>query len=229
VFIKTGKTDVDSAVSFSVSIGEEISKRLGIQIEVERVLDPLFSHGAKKRYAGKVVYPENERGNLIVRGYEIRRTDSFDLQSEALTEIFNYILNRDVNGALRRAKEIISDVKSGRVEIDKLVISRSVKDFEFYKEQDSLANVQTAKKLMKQGQEFVPGMKVSWIVVDSKKRPQEVEPYIPNQTSNIKPDYQYYADRVAQTLSRVTEVFSVDETSLKNVDIKKKSTLEDFF
>jgi DNA polymerase I len=144
-------------------------------------------------------------------------------------EIFNHILDRDVNGALRRAKEIISDVREGRVEADKLVISRSVKDFEFYKEMDSLANVQAARKLMKMGREFIPGMKVSWIVVDSKKRPQVVEPYIPNVPFEYKPDYEYYADRVAQTLSRITEVFNVDESSLKTAEVRRKSTLEDFF
>lgn len=229
VFIKTGKDNVDDAVAISTNLKNEISKKLGIQLEVERILDPLFSHGAKKRYAGKILFPETEKGNLIVRGYEIRRTDSFDLQSEALTEIFNHILDRDVTGALRRAKEITGDVKSGRVEINKLVISRSVKDFELYKEQDSLANVQAAKKLIKQGHEFVPGMKVSWIVIDSKRRPQVVEPYVPNQNFTARPDYQYYADRIAQTLSRITEVFSVDESSLKGGEIVKKSTLEDFF
>ncbi|MDA8055366.1 MAG: DUF1744 domain-containing protein [Thermoplasmatales archaeon] len=229
IFIKTGKPTVDEAVQLSNGLKEGISKKLGIIIEVERVLDPLFSHGAKKRYAGKVLFPKQDSGNIVVRGYEIRRTDSFDLQSEALMEIFNHILDRDVNGALRRAKEIISDVREGRVEADKLVISRSVKEFEFYKEMDSLANVQAARKLMKLRREFVPGMKVSWIVVDSKKRPQIVEPYIPNVTFNFKPDYDYYADRVAQTLSRITEVFNVDESSLKSSDVRKKSTLEDFF
>ena len=116
---------------------DDVFKKLGIIIEVERVLDPLFSHGAKKRYAGKILFPKQDSGNIVVRGYEIRRTDSFDLQSEALMEIFNFILDRDVNGALRRAKEIVSDIKSGRVETDKLVISRTVKDFEFYKAMDS--------------------------------------------------------------------------------------------
>jgi DNA polymerase I len=229
IFIKTGKATVDEALQLSNGLKEEIFRKLGIIIEVERVLDPLFSHGAKKRYAGKILYPKQEAGNMVVRGYEIRRTDSFDLQSDALMEIFNHILDRDVNGALRRAKEIISDVREGRVEADKLVISRSVKDFEFYKEMDSLANVQAARKLMKMGREFIPGMKVSWIVVDSKKRPQVVEPYIPNVPFEYKPDYEYYADRVAQTLSRITEVFNVDESSLKTAEVRRKSTLEDFF
>jgi DNA polymerase I len=229
IFIKTGKGNVEEALQVSNALKDEVSKKLGIQIEVERILDPMFSHGAKKRYAGKVLFPPQDRGNIVVRGYEIRRTDSFDLQSDALMEIFNHVLDRDVNGALRRAKEIIADVREGRVEIEKLVISRTVRDFDFYKEMDSLANVQAAKKMMDKGHEFVAGMKVSWVVVDSKKRPQVVEPYFPNIPFEFKPDYEYYADRVAQTLSRITEVFNVDESSLKNSEVRKKSTLQDFF
>jgi len=228
IFIKTEKKTPDEALKLAFQIRDEISNKLGIQLEVERILDPMFSHGAKKRYAGRIIYPEQEKGNIIVRGYEIRRTDSFDLQSEALMEIFNHILDRDVTGALRRAKQIIQDVKSGNVDIEKLVISRSVKDFDTYKDADSLANVQAARKLQEMGMEFVPGMKVSWIVTDSKKRPQEVEPYIPSVPFKKKPDYEYYADRVAQTLARITEVFNMDEISLKSNEVRKKSTLEDF-
>ncbi len=228
IFIKTEKKTLEEALKLAFQIRDEISNKLGIQLEVERILDPMFSHGAKKRYAGRIIYPEQEKGNIIVRGYEIRRTDSFDLQSEALMEIFNHILDRDVTGALRRAKQIIQDVKSGNVDIEKLVISRSVKDFDTYKDADSLANVQAARKLKEMGMEFVPGMKVSWIVTDSKKRPQEVEPYIPSIPFKKKPDYEYYADRVAQTLARITEVFNMDEISLKSNEVRKKSTLEDF-
>ena len=72
-------------------------------------------------------------------------------------------------------------------------------------------------------------MKVSWVVVDSKRRPQVVEPYLPNVAFDFKPDYEYYADRVAQTLSRITEVFNMDESTLKSTEVRKKSTLEDFF
>ena len=198
-------------------------------LEITSLSVPTLLSWCKKRYAGKILFPKQDSGNIVVRGYEIRRTDSFDLQSEALMEIFNFILDRDVNGALRRAKEIVSDIRSGRVETDKLVISRTVKDFEFYKAMDSLANVQAAKKMMQKGREFVPGMKVSWVVVDSKRRPQVVEPYLPNVAFDFKPDYEYYADRVAQTLSRITEVFNMDESTLKSTEVRKKSTLEDFF
>ncbi|EQB65160.1 MAG: hypothetical protein AMDU3_IPLC00003G0012 [Thermoplasmatales archaeon I-plasma] len=228
IFIKSGKKTVEEAVEEGNKLKDEVYRKLGTVIEVEKVFDPMFSHGAKKRYAGKIVYPEQDRGSIVVRGYETRRTDSFSLQSDALMEMFNLVLDRNVDEALRRARKIISDMKSGRVEIEKLVISRSVKEFEAYKEMDSLANVQAARKLMARGGEFVPGMKVSWIVINSKETPQVVEPYVPNRVFTYRPDYDYYVERVSQTLSRIMEVFSAPEKEPEK-KTAKKVTLEDYF
>jgi DNA polymerase I len=225
IFIKTGKTTVDEAVSEGNALKDEVYRKIGTIIEVEKVFDPMFSHGAKKRYVGKIVYPEKDKGTIVVRGYETRRTDSFPLQSDALMEIFGLVLDRNVDDALTRAEEIIADVRAGNVDLEKLVISRSVKEFSTYKDMDTIAGVQAAKKLMAMGGEFVPGMKVSWIVVDSKKTPQVVEPYVPDRTFVFRPDYEYYAERVAQTLSRVTEVFKVAEKKTEPVKI----TLDNYF
>ncbi|HTT45414.1 MAG TPA: DNA polymerase II, partial [Thermoplasmata archaeon] len=60
----------------------------------------------------------------------------------------------------------------------------------------------------------IPGMRVSWIVTDSRKSPQEVEPWVDGRPFTKQPDWDYYADRVAQTLARVTEVFDWDAASL---------------
>ena len=225
IFIKTGKTTVDEAVSEGNALKDEVYRKIGTIIEVEKVFDPMFSHGAKKRYVGKIVYPEKDKGTIVVRGYETRRTDSFPLQSDALMEIFGLVLDRNVDDALTRAEEIIADVRAGNVDLEKLVISRSVKEFSTYKDMDTIAGVQAAKKLMAMGGEFVPGMKVSWIVVDSKKTPQVVEPYVPDRTFVFRPDYEYYAERVAQTLSRVTEVFKVAEKKSEPTKI----TLDNYF
>ena len=229
IFIKTGKTTMEEAVAEGNLLKDEVYRKVGTIIEVEKVFDPMFSHGAKKRYVGKIVYPEKDRGTIVVRGYETRRTDSFPLQSDALMEMFNLVLDRNVDEALRRAKEIIADVKAGMVEMEKLVISRSVKEFGAYKDMDSLANVQAARKLMARGGEFIPGMKVSWIVVDSRKTPQVVEPYSPNHVFNFRPDYNYYAERLTQTLSRITEVFSATELAPDDAQTTKKVTLDNYF
>jgi DNA polymerase I len=67
---------------------------------------------------------------------------------------------------------------------------------------------------MAMGYDFVPGMKVSWIVTDSKKTPQEVEPYVSGRPFEHRPDCRYYAERVAQTAARATEVFGWAERDL---------------
>jgi hypothetical protein len=51
-------------------------------------------------------------------------------------------------------------------------------------------------------------------VTDARSTPQEVEPWREGRNLLKPPDYSYYADRVAQTLARVTEVFDWDAAAL---------------
>ncbi|RLF49009.1 MAG: DNA polymerase II [Thermoplasmata archaeon] len=210
VFVQSPYNNLEDCIKF----GESLAKRFstdGIVLEFEKIIEPLFSHGKKKRYVGRIVWPKKD---IIVRGYEIRRTDAFDLQSEALAMVFNEILDDNPEGAVKIAREIVAKVLRGDVPVEKLVISRTCRNFREYKDPDSQANVQVARKLIEMGYEFVPGMKVSWIVVDSKRTPQIVEPYIEGRKFEYRPDWEYYARRVASTLARVTEVFGWDEQSL---------------
>ncbi len=224
VFFESPEKSLEGAMKIGNETSEEFSKG-GITLEFEKVLNPFFSHGAKKRYVGKIVWPQKDE--IVVRGYEIRRTDSFDLQSEALMAVFEDILSGDTEKAIETARNIVKKVANGDVPISSLVISRTCKDYNYYKEPDSMANVQTAKKMEAKGYEFVPGMKVSWIVTNSKKTPQEVEPYIDGEDFDARPDWNYYARRVAMTLARVTEVFGWDENAL--LSGISQSTLFDSF
>ncbi len=95
-----------------------------------------------------------------------------------------------------------------------LVISRSVRDESQYKSAGNMINVRVFKKLKELGYEVVPGMKVSWVVTDSRASPQEFEPWIEGRPFAAKPDYKYYATRLAATVARVTDSFGWDERSL---------------
>jgi len=209
----------------TIKIGRQIAERFShgsVNMEFERVLETFFSHGKKKRYAAKTAWPV--AGELIVRGYEIRRTDAFDLQSEAQRRVFSLILDKDTEGAVRFARDFVQSVKAGKIPEDflpeegdpvaPLVISRTVREETRYANPESMANVQAANKLKAMGAEVVPGMKVSWIVVDAKKSPMEVEPYISGRPFTRTPDWDYYARRVAQTLAYVTEIYGWDEKAL---------------
>lgn len=229
VFIESGVESGEEAVNLGESLSRMLSDQEQITLEFEKVMDPFFSHGAKKRYAGRIIYPDDQKGEVLVRGYEMRRTDSFDLQSEALSTVFDYLMDRDVEGAVNYSKDIVKKVLDGdeSIPIDKLVISRSVKPFGQYKEEDSLANVRVAKKLMERGETFIPGMKVSWIVTNSKRSPQEVEPFIDGSTFEFTPDWDYYAKRVEETLNRVLEIFK-EEINLSDEN-SPQTKLTDLF
>ncbi|MCL6014237.1 MAG: DUF1744 domain-containing protein, partial [Candidatus Thermoplasmatota archaeon] len=211
VFIESGKKELSEAIKMGNDLSREISDDLHILIEFEKIMDPFFSHGAKKRYVGKIVYPMDSAGEMLVRGYEVRRTDSFDMQSELLQSVFDSLMNKDVSGARENAVDIIERLIRGdsTIDISKLVISRSVKDSASYANADSMANVRAARKLQERGERFIPGMKVSWIVTNSRVTPQEVEPYIDGEKFEDEPDWLYYAKRVEETVNRVFE--SLDE------------------
>lgn len=212
VFVLSPYHDIEGAARFGKEQAARFSQAARV-LEFEKLLEPLFSHGVKKRYVGKIVWPEKQ-DKLLVRGYEIRRSDSFDLQSRMLTELFEKILEEDNEGALALVRNTVRDTMNGKVEPGDLVISRTCKGLDAYENPDRMANVQCAKKLIRMGYNFIPGMKVSWIVTNASASPQDVEPYVSGKEFTAKPDYRYYAGRLAQTASRITEVFGWNENDL---------------
>lgn len=210
VFFLSPYNNLEDTIRLGQKTAEQFS-RGNIVLEFEKVMEPFFSHGMKKRYVGRMVYPRKE---MVVRGYEMRRTDSFDLQSETLQAVFEKVLDGDQEGAAAYARGVIQDLMSGKVDPSKLVISRSVRDESQYKASDRMINVRVARKLKELGYEVMPGMKVSWIVTNGKASPNDFEPWIEGRPFSGKPDYKYYATRLAATISRVTDSFGWDEKSL---------------
>ena len=221
VFFESPKKDLEE----TKKLGRQISERFShgsVNMDFERVLETFFSHGKKKRYAAKVAWPV--AGEIIVRGYEIRRTDAFNLQGDAQKRVFALILDKDVDGAVKFAKEFVQSVKTGLIPqdflpdegdpLEPLVISRTVREESRYANPESMANVQAMNKLKAMGEDVIPGMKVSWIVVDAKRSPMQVEPYVSGRPFTATPDWEYYAKRLAQTLSYVTEIYGWDEKAL---------------
>src|SRR3989442_654710 len=86
VFFQSPTPGLEPSLEFARKTAERFS-RGRISMEVDKVYRSLFSHGRKKRYAGKVAWPTD--GEIVVRGYGIRRTDAVDLQSEAQLLVFD--------------------------------------------------------------------------------------------------------------------------------------------
>ena len=131
-----------STIEFGEALAERFTRE-GAELEFETALSSFFSHGAKKRYVGRVVWPREE---MLIRGYEVRRTDSFQLLSDTMTKMFEMILDDNTIGAVDMTKSVIDQVRAGAVDPSQLVISRSCKgkwnskkeewDFSVYKNED---------------------------------------------------------------------------------------------
>jgi DNA polymerase I len=112
------------------------------------------------------------------------------------------------------------------------VISKTVKSESQYKDPNKMANVLAMRKLKDLGYEFVPGMKVSYLVTNGHKVPQEVEPFIDGREVEIVPDWDYYAERMALTMSRITEGLDAEtdwDSKALLTGVQQKSLFSDTF
>ena len=210
----------------ALRFGEQLADRFtreDAELEFETALSAFFSHGAKKRYVGRVVWPREE---MLIRGYEVRRTDSFALLTRTMTEMFEMILDGEEWAAVEMTKSVIDDVKERSTDAADLIISRSCKgtlrrdgsvDFtKVYDNPDGLPYVRAAKERIRRGLPFTPGMKVGYIVTNAKSSPMTVEPWLVDEIGEKAPKYDpdYYARRLAKSLGRITEAFGWSENEL---------------
>jgi len=222
----------------SIEFGKELAERFsrdGAELEFETALSAFFSHGAKKRYVGRVVWPREE---MLIRGYEVRRTDSFQLLSNTMEEMFEMILDGATLAAVDMAKSRIDSVRDGQVDAAQLVISRSCKgrwdprkaewSFDIYANPNGLPYVRAAKERISRGLQFTPGMKVGYVVTDTKSSPMGVRAWLVDEIGEEPPDYdrEYYAARLAKSLGRITEAFGWSEKELLRGT--RQSSLFDF-
>ena len=230
-----------SAKEETIKLGEELANQFtkeGAELEFETALSAFFSHGDKKRYVGRVIWPREE---LLIRGYEVRRTDSFSILSSTMTEMFELILEGDEEGAIDLAKSVISEVQQGKIPASDLIVSRSCKGTwdkkygkwvfdKIYANPDSLPYVRAAKERISRGLQFTPGMKVGYIITNSSTSPMEVKAWLVDEIGGEppKPDPQYYVNRLAKSLGRITSALNFDESKLKDY-AKNPSTQKSLF
>ena len=231
----------ESAKDETIKLGEQLANQFtkeGAELEFETALSAFFSHGAKKRYVGRVIWPREE---LLIRGYEVRRTDSFSILSQTMTEMFELILEGDEEGAIDLAKSVITEVHQGKVETSDLIVSRSCKGSwdkksgkwvfdKIYANPDSLPYVRAAKERISRGLQFTPGMKVGYIITNSKSSPMGIKAWLVDEIGGEppKPDPQYYVNRLAKSLGRITSALKFDEAKLKDY-AKNPSTQKSLF
>ena len=228
----------DSAKQLMIDFGLEIAQRYSRDsavLEFEKGLSVFFSHGAKKRYVGQVVWPAEE---MLIRGYETQRTDSFNYLTHTMKRMFRHALADEGDALIKYALARVQAVKNSHVDASELILAKSCKgrvrsngEIDFtkdYANPDSMAQVRVAKARIELGLGFTSGMKVSYIVTDASQRPMRVEPWLENEENGGITTYdgQFYAERLAAALGRITEAF--DWTAKDLVSGNKQTSLFSF-
>ena len=205
----------DEMVRFGHDLAARYSRDAAV-LEFEKGLSVFFSHGAKKRYVGQVVWPKEE---MLIRGYETQRTDSFAFLVETMHTILEHALADEGEALIAHALAQVAALKEGAVEADRLILAKSCKgkvkrdgtvDFsDAYANPDSMAQVRAARQRLALGLPFTSGMKVSFVVTDAGRRPMEVAAWLEEQENGGVAAYdgRFYAERLAGALGRITEAF----------------------
>ena len=204
-----------SMLDFGLELAERYSKDSAI-LEYEKGLSVFFSHGAKKRYVGQVVWPNEE---MLIRGYETQRTDSFSYLTKTMKQLFTFALADEGEELVKCALDRVKALKENKVDATELILAKSCKgrvnkdgsiDFtKNYAKPDSMAQVRVAKARIALGLGFTSGMKVSYVVTDASVSPMTVKPWLESEENGGITEYdgRFYAERLAAALGRITEAF----------------------
>ena len=242
VMVKLDTEDLEEAFKIGKELSQLINEEIKhLQIKIESVFKTLLIL-SKKRYAGWSFEPVEGgwRESLVTKGIETVRRDWCDLVSETLEEVLNAILKeKNVDKAVKIVKEKVEKIKTGKMNIQKLVITKSIsKSLGSYK--GIQPHVELVKKMRARDPSSAPsiGDRVGFVII---KGPQMLSKRAedPNYVleHNLKIDDKYYIEsQLLPPLERVFEALNVSKSELLSTgkqlgifDIVKNVTHEKVF
>ena len=200
VMIKFGT----ESLAESMELGEEAAKFVTttfikpIKLEFEKCYFPYLLI-SKKRYAGLLWTSTEKHDYMDTKGIETVRRDNCLMVREVIGHSLQKLLiERDVPGAVAFVKRTISDLLMNRLDLSKLVVSKSIsRAFDDYAGKQ--AHVELAKKMAKRDAATAPKMgdRVPYVIVKGPKNAkafEKAEDPIYALDNNLPIDAQHYLD-----------------------------------
>ncbi|KAI1884714.1 hypothetical protein AGOR_G00229260 [Albula goreensis] len=213
VMVKLGVSTVKEAMEVGRQAAEWVSSHFTppIKLEFENVYYPYLLIN-KKRYAG-LHFSSNPytHDKMDCKGIETVRRDNCPLVANLINTCLQSILiDRDPQGAVEHAKEVISDLLCNRIDISQLVITkeltRSAQEYA-----GKQAHVELAERMRKRDAGSAPrlGDRVPYVIIKATKG---VAAYMKSEDpiyvleNNVPIDTQYYLEQqLSKPLLRIFE------------------------
>ncbi|XP_013418997.1 DNA polymerase delta catalytic subunit [Lingula anatina] len=212
VMCKFGVKTVAEAMKLGQEAADLISEKFikPIKLEFEKVYFPYLLIN-KKRYAGLYFTRPEIHDKMDCKGIETVRRDNCQLASHLISTCLQMLLiERNPNGAVEHAKQVISDLLCNRIDISQLVITKELAktDSEYSAKQ---AHVELANRMKKRDAGSAPnlGDRVPYVIIAAAKGTpayMKSEDPIYVLENNIPIDTQYYLDnQLSKPLLRIFE------------------------
>ncbi|XP_077358619.1 DNA polymerase delta catalytic subunit isoform X1 [Festucalex cinctus] len=231
VMVKLGVSTVQEAMNIGREAAEWVSSHFvaPIKLEFEKVYFPYLLIN-KKRYAG-LYFSSNAdvHDKMDCKGIETVRRDNCPLVANLINTCLQKILiDRDPQGAVTHAKEVISDLLCNRIDISQLVITKELtRTAQEYAGKQ--AHVELAERMKKRDAGSAPnlGDRVPYVIVKAAKGAaayMKSEDPIYVLENNIPIDTQHYLDQqLSKPLLRIFEPI-LGESKAESVLLKGDHT-----
>ncbi|KAL0228536.1 hypothetical protein RCL1_004679 [Eukaryota sp. TZLM3-RCL] len=203
------------SVAEAIALGHEAARDVTshferpISLEFEKVYSP-FLLISKKRYAGLLWQNSDSFNKIDAKGIETVRRDNCPLVAKVVTTCLNKILiDKDVEGAMKYAQSIISDLLQNKLDLSLLVISKQLT-----REEANYSNPQPhtecAKKMAKRDPGSAPtiGSRVAYVIIQGSKSSkifERAEDPIYVLENNLSLDTDYYLEH--QLINPLVRIF----------------------
>uniref|UniRef100_A0A3B1JRC5 DNA polymerase n=1 Tax=Astyanax mexicanus TaxID=7994 RepID=A0A3B1JRC5_ASTMX len=229
VMVKLGVDTVQEAMTVGREAAEWVSSHFvpPIKLEFEKVYHPYLLIN-KKRYAGLYFSSSAEHHDKMdCKGIETVRRDNCPLVANLINTCLQKILiDRDPDGAVAHAKEVISDLLCNRIDISQLVITKELtRTAQEYAGRQ--AHVELAERMRKRDAGSAPnlGDRVPYVIIKAAKG---VAAYMKSEVGSVflyesDPIYYYLEQQLSKPLMRIFEPI-LGESKAESVLLKGDHT-----
>ena len=239
----TGKKALEITIELAQEAGALATKYLKgpHDLEYEKTFMPLCLL-SKKRYVGILYETDPNKGKRKEMGIVLKRRDNAPIVKDVYGGVIDILMKeQDVNKAVEFVKNYMKDISDGKIGIDKLIITKSLRSG--YKNPMQIAHKVLADRIAERdpGNKPKPGDRIPFVYIinnDKKKKLQgdKIETPAFIKQNNIKIDYTFYITN--QIMKPVQQVFALvlekipdfrinQQIFLKNIESHKRKNKDD--
>jgi len=221
VLVDVNENDMDKAKEIGTKISEHITKQLPgtIELEFEKFFKR-FLPLTKKRYVAWRFEPDGDgwKESVEMKGIETVRRDWCGLVSDTMREVIEIILKKDdAKEAVEYFKKVIKNLLSGKISIDKLVITKTVTK-SLGKYVGIQPHVELVKKMQARSPSDAPGVgdRVGYVIIKGtgllSKRTEDPT-FVTEKGLEVDSKY-YIENQLLPPLERIFAVLQVSKSEL---------------